>query len=84
MQEVIDLLTEDPERAKAMTYMAPAAVSMAYVSHKNDFGASGMTNNELNDYLEENSGLTINPVTSYKKHVYSNELDERKERNETL
>lgn len=79
MQEIIDLLTEDPERTAAMAYAGTSLTGAAYVGYKNDFGASGMTTKELDNYLEENSGLDINPVKMYKKHVFSNERESREQ-----
>lgn len=82
MQEVIDLLTEDPERTTALASAATTATGAAYVGYKNDFGATLMTTNELETYMEENSGITLNPGKIYRKHVYSNELDRREEQNQ--
>lgn len=76
MQEVIDLLTEDLETTAALAYAGTTATGAAYLGYKNDFGASGMTTRELNDYLEEHSG-DVGPVKMYKKHVYSKELENR-------
>ncbi|MFQ3308550.1 MAG: hypothetical protein ACI977_000791 [Candidatus Nanohaloarchaea archaeon] len=83
MQEVIDILTEDPERTTAMVYASASLTGLTYVGYQNDFGASGMTPKDLNNYLEEHSS-DVGPVTLYKKHVYRKELEKREEEGEVL
>lgn len=77
MEEVIEMLSEDPERTAGMAYGAALTTGSAYVAYRNDFGAEGRTTNELETYLEETDGINLNPVTLYKRRVYSRELEER-------
>ncbi len=76
MEEVLKMLSENPDQATAMGYGALTTGAAAYLAHKNDFGADGMTDKELEMYLDETED-TYHPVKMYKRRVLNRELKSR-------
>ncbi len=76
MEEVFKILSENLEQASAIGYGALATGAAAYLAHKNDFGADGMTDRDIEMYLDETED-TYQPLKMYKRRVLDKELKNR-------
>lgn len=76
MEEVLEILSQDAKTTSALGYGALMGGTGAYVAYKNDFGAEGMTDKELEMYLDETED-TYHPVKMYKRRVLNRELKSR-------
>ena len=76
MEEVLKMLSENPEQATAIGYGALATGAAAYLAHKNDFGADGMTDRDIEMYLDDTED-TYHPLKMYKRRVLNKELSSR-------
>jgi len=75
--ELIESLLENPESLSALAYGTATTTAVLYGASKNDFGASGRTDRELESYLEEADTGPHHPLQTYKSWEYRKELNSR-------
>lgn len=80
--EWVKEVLNDPDALAALGYGAAITTASAYAAYKNDFGASDKTTKELENYIEDECGLT-NPLAAWKSLEYRRELESREDLNES-
>lgn len=73
----IETALEDPEQLATLGYTAAITATAAYAAHRNDFGASGKTDVELEEYLEEAETGPAHPVKTWKAYEFRKEQESR-------
>jgi hypothetical protein len=80
MEEVIKMLSEDPEATIALasaTIGAGTVLSTYGLMYRDKMGASTKSKKDLELYLDETEGYNLNPVTRHKRSFYEEELERR-------
>jgi len=73
----IETALEDPEQLATLGYTAAMTATAAYAAHRNDFGASGKTDVELEEYLEEAETGPTHPIQTWKAYEFRKEQNSR-------